>query len=85
MTKLFLIAASAVLTVAGTPASAIAREPGATAMPPEQSPTATSRAERPGQRYCIVATVTGSRIPYKTCQTRGAWLKEGFDPLDPDK
>lgn len=83
MTKLFLIAASAVLTVAVTPA--IARQPGATAVPPEQSPTATSRAERPGQRYCIVAMVTGSRIPYKTCQTRGAWLKEGFDPLDPDK
>ena len=81
MTKLFLIAASALVTLASNPV--VAREPATTVAPTEQSTTA--RAERPDRRYCIVETVTGSRIPYKTCRTRAEWLEQGFDPLNPDK
>jgi hypothetical protein len=29
----------------------------------------------------VIGTVTGSRIERKTCNTRKAWLAEGFDPL----
>ena len=39
--------------------------------PPEAKPT----------RYCIVEAITGSVIPRRTCKTREAWLREGFDPL----
>jgi hypothetical protein len=38
----------------------------------------------PQQKYCVVDTVTGSRIPQKICKTRAAWMREdGFDPLNP--
>jgi hypothetical protein len=33
------------------------------------------------KRYCVIDTMTGSRLPYKTCQTRDQWLAQGFDPL----
>ncbi|WP_394653042.1 hypothetical protein [uncultured Sphingomonas sp.] len=31
--------------------------------------------------YCIRDTVTGSRIPRKSCKTRVEWMAQGFDPL----
>ena len=38
----------------------------------------------PQKKYCIVDTVTGSRIAQKVCKTREAWIRdEGFDPLNP--
>ncbi len=81
MTKFFLIAAGAVLIIAGGPV--VAREPGTIAAPAEQP--GTTRARQPRQRYCVVDTITGSRIPYRTCRTHAEWLKAGFDPLHPDK
>jgi len=36
----------------------------------------------PERRYCVVDTITGSRLPHKTCKTRKEWLDQGFDPLD---
>jgi hypothetical protein len=35
------------------------------------------------QKYCVVETVTGSRIPLRTCKTRRQWMAQGFDPLNP--
>ena len=36
------------------------------------------------KKYCIVDTITGSRIAQKICKTREAWMREdGFDPLNP--
>ena len=33
------------------------------------------------QRYCVVTTTVGSRLPKRICMTREEWLREGFDPL----
>lgn len=32
-------------------------------------------------RYCVVDTITGSRVPRRECHTRTEWLDQGFDPL----
>ena len=45
--------------------------------------TSAPKEQNGARRYCIVDTVTGSRIPVKECRTRADWLKQGFDPLDP--
>jgi hypothetical protein len=38
----------------------------------------------PQKKYCVVDTLTGSRIAHKTCKTREAWIRdEDFDPLNP--
>ena len=81
MTKLFLIAASALLSVATSPV--VARDASSNTAPAEQSGAA--RTAPPAQRYCILSTTTGSRIEHKTCHTREDWLKEGFDPLAKDQ
>jgi hypothetical protein len=34
-------------------------------------------------RYCVISTVTGSRIPSKECHTRKDWISlTGVDPLE---
>jgi hypothetical protein len=79
-----LFAAAALAGMAlSTAATAEPNDPVA-ATPPaanESAPTAAPKAE---QKYCIVETLTGSRIRQKTCKTRGEWMKENsFDPLAP--
>ena len=32
-------------------------------------------------RVCVVDTVTGSRIPQRTCKRLAEWRAEGLDPL----
>jgi hypothetical protein len=39
-------------------------------------------APAPERRYCVVDTISGSRMKHKVCKTRKEWLDEGFDPLD---
>ncbi|WP_294303435.1 hypothetical protein [uncultured Sphingomonas sp.] len=39
-----------------------------------------TKAQKP-TLYCLVDTVTGSRIPRKSCKTRVEWMAQGFDPL----
>jgi len=72
--------AAALTMIAG---SAQASEPraAADAVPaPRATPTAESTSQ---PKYCMVDTVTGSRIPQKVCKTREAWMREdGFDPLN---
>jgi hypothetical protein len=36
------------------------------------------------QRYCMVTTLSGSRIPKRICMTREQWLRQGVDPLAKD-
>lgn len=48
---------------------------GATAVTAPQSNTV----QKP-TLYCIRDTVTGSRIPRKSCKTRVEWMAQGFDP-----
>lgn len=77
MLKILLLAA-----VAGTAtpvlAASKAAEPASVASAPAASRPALTRRET---RYCVDETVTGSRIPYRTCQTRDEWLRDGFDPI----
>ena len=80
MTKLFLIAISAMLSsTAAVPASARDghSDPSAT----EAKADAQTGKASPNTRYCVVEAVTGSRIATKQCKTRSEWLAEGFDPL----
>lgn len=42
--------------------------------------TAAQRASSPGQRYCIVSEIVGSRIQRRECDTLGAWQERGVDP-----
>ncbi|HWU74395.1 MAG TPA: hypothetical protein VN137_12990 [Sphingomonas sp.] len=76
-----VIAIAAVTTIAGS-AQAAGPTPNADTTPvANATPTA---APSPQTKYCIVDTVTGSRIAKKVCKTRDAWMREdGFDPLDP--
>ncbi len=70
----FLIAAQAAVLMSSTPQDVV---PAANATPAPQS----QQAER---RYCVVGTVTGSRIPQKICKTRKQWMSDDqFDPLNP--
>ena len=82
MTKFLMMTAAAVLRVATSPV--IAREARPAAAPTTEAPQAAptgARVATSKTKYCIVDTVTGSRIPVKTCKTRGEWLDRGFDPL----
>ena len=82
MMKYFVFASVALFGVAQTVGVAAAdpkdaRSPDATA-----SPTA-EKTQPAAPRYCVVETVTGSRIPTKVCKTRDEWKADGFDPLNP--
>lgn len=76
-----VIAIAALTAIAGS-AQAAGPRPNIDATPvANATPTATPPAPT---RYCIVDTVTGSRIAKKVCKTRDAWMREdGFDPLNP--
>jgi hypothetical protein len=84
MIKIFTtgVVAIAALTAIGGSAQAGGPIRAADAVPQANaSPTA---APSPQTKYCIVDTVTGSRIAKKVCKTRDAWMHEdGFDPLNP--
>jgi len=71
----------AALTMIAGSAQASERQAADEAVPAARAtPTATPS---PQTKYCMVDTVTGSRIPQKICKTRDAWMREdGFDPLN---
>ena len=72
----------AALTLVAGPAAANGREPASDAKPVARAtPTADASTQK---KYCIVDTITGSRLAQKVCKTRDAWMREdGFDPLNP--
>lgn len=75
-----LCAALALATIT-SPASANGRQPSADATPTAR---ATPTEARPAKRYCVVYSVTESRIPRKVCKTRDEWMHDDdFDPLNP--
>ena len=74
-----MFAAASLLAIAATPASATKPDPANAPKIDNGQDSAQSSSEK--QRYCIVQTLTGSRIPLKECHTRSDWLKMGFDPL----
>lgn len=85
MIKTVVIALSGALIAAASPALAdtgrAPAEPSATASSAALVDTPAVKPAASKQRYCIIDTTTGSRIPKKTCQTRAQWLDLGFDPL----
>ena len=74
-----LTVATAILGFVSTTTGAIAadRAPEGTVA----SAASVSAKVGPKTRYCVVDTLTGSRIPTKQCRTRDDWLKRGFDPI----
>jgi hypothetical protein len=84
MIKIFTtgVVAIAALTAIGESARAAGPMPAVDAVP--QANATPTAAPSPQTKYCIVDTVTGSRITKKVCKTRDAWMHEdGFDPLNP--
>ena len=80
MSKFVLVSVAAAFCMAAA-SPALAATPDSSAPKAEQpepgaSPTATDKT-----KYCVVDTLTGSRISKKTCHTRKEWLAQGFDPL----
>lgn len=81
MTNLFLIASSAVLSVTASPLVARDAKPVAAESQPVGS-TQRAPSENTARKYCVVDTVTGSRLAHKVCKTRQDWIsQDGFDPL----
>ncbi|WP_426257862.1 hypothetical protein [Sphingomonas sp. DC1600-2] len=81
MTNLFLIASSAVLSVTASPLVARDAKPVAAESQPVGS-TQRAPSENTARKYCVVDTVTGSRLSHKVCKTRQDWIsQDGFDPL----
>jgi len=76
-------AAFAVLaSVTGPALAADGRLPSDGATPAVRAKPDTPRATE--KKYCVVALVTGSRIPLRTCKTRDQWMRDDdFDPLNP--
>lgn len=75
-------AATALLAIVAAPAQA--GTPGAgggRSAVPAQAPSPDAAKE--AKKYCVVDTLSGSRIARKVCLTRDDWMKRGFDPLNP--
>lgn len=70
------------LSLAAAPA---APDPRPAASPSAASAPAAAAEAQPAKldrkRYCVVDTITGSRLPRRQCRTRAEWLNLGFDPL----
>jgi len=73
-------AVAALTMVAGSAQAADSRPANDAAPAARATPVAEST---PQKKYCVVDTLTGSRIAQKVCKTREAWMREGFDPLNP--
>jgi len=81
-----------VLTIAATALTGLVLSSGAVAGVPKDVPAevaapasnAIAEPKAKETKYCVIDSVTGSRIRQKICKTRGEWIKEnGFDPLNP--
>lgn len=76
-------ATAAALTLAAGSAQASRPQPTGDEAPAARATPAAEPTTRQ-KTYCIVDTITGSRISRKICKTREAWMREdGFDPLNP--
>lgn len=68
----------AITVCALTTGSAIAAPTTGKATDTEKS-AAASEKKADTKRYCITETLTGSRMPQKTCNTRAEWAAQGVD------
>jgi hypothetical protein len=84
MIKIFTTGVVAIAALAAIGGSAWAAGPMPAANAALQANVTPTAAPSPQTKYCIVDTITGSRITKKVCKTRDAWMHEdGFDPLNP--
>jgi len=78
---------AALTMIAGSAQAAGSRSAGDETPPARTAPAAQPAQAAPAaspKQYCIVDTITGSRIQHKVCKTREAWMRdENFDPLNP--
>jgi hypothetical protein len=82
MKKSLAFASVALFGLAFTTGAVAAKDPatpGATATPAAKS----GKESTTNAKYCVVDTVTGTRIQKKVCKTRIEWMAEGVDPLNP--
>ena len=70
------IATAAALTLAGTATAAEPKPPIPAAAP---TTNAGEAAATDSKRYCIVETLTGSRVPSKVCKTKRQWRAQGVE------
>jgi hypothetical protein len=76
----FVGCAAMALTTIASPALANARQPSTDATP---AASATPASAVKAKRYCVVYSVTESRIERKVCKTRDEWMRDdNFDPLN---
>lgn len=81
--SLFAAAALAGLALSTAATAADAKDRVAANAPAADAGAPTAAPAKAEPKYCLVDTVTGSRIPAKVCKTRSEWKKQGFDPLNP--
>jgi hypothetical protein len=43
------------------------------------SPSSSAGKPKTAKKYCVVGTITGSRVARKVCKTREEWEAEGID------
>ena len=57
--------------------SAASAEPSAAAAATASSSAGSDYSAPPEMKYCVSTTVTGSRIPQRSCKTKADWAAEG--------
>jgi hypothetical protein len=76
------ISSAAVAMIAAAVLVAGATTPAYAADPTTDAPAKASAKVAKEKRYCVVDTLTGSRVPKKVCRTRAEWIAHsGSDPL----
>jgi hypothetical protein len=87
MKTLLTVSALGAMLGLAAPALAADPKPAPAASAAATGPVSDVTAAAPDKtRYCVMTEpTTGSRISKRVCQTRGDWLKEGFDPLSRSK
>jgi len=74
--RVLAMSAAALATLGGV--SAASAEPSAAAAATASSSAGSDySAPAPEMKYCVSTTVTGSRIPQRSCKTKADWAAEG--------
>lgn len=77
---------AAALLAGGAATPAMAKSDPTTEPRPQSDQAQQESAKGSKQKlYCVVDTLTGSRLHTKTCRTREQWIATGFDPLEARK
>lgn len=74
-------ASTVIASLIGFAAPSLAAEPAGSAATVAASAAAPATAASPTaeKRYCVVESLTGSRMPKKVCKTKSEWQQDGMD------